>query len=377
MPSFVWGLIIGFVFALIGYVKNHFTKRLLDVDHSSDADYSIVAVIAAKNEESVIENTVRNLLDNSPRTFRVIVVDDKSTDSTYEILNKLTKEYPNLTVVRNTGAPGKSEALNVALDLVEEDIVLFLDADARVDWDFVKEYSKLFRSPKINVVFTDFESYNQSRTLAVILQDLYFSFIKAFVYSGLFSPTIFMNSGVFIRRKIFDVVGKFDPQTLVDDFDLALRLWKRKLKVKFVRGKRCKIQYAFRLRDLFKQHCRWYIGGIKKIFEQFSEGYYLGVIALVAIGAFVLFPMLMLVLAYLLKADYLLSTVMPLFWGILYSSSLFSYLFHDGHRPKEILINTIIGVPVMYAFFQIAILVSFVRSFEKKATWYKVKREKI
>ncbi|OAA21374.1 hypothetical protein [Kosmotoga sp. DU53] len=111
--------------------------------------------------------------------------------------------------------------------------------------------------------------------------------------------------------------------------------------------------------------------------KQFSEGYYLGIIAIVAIGAFVLFPILMLVLAYLLKADYLLSTVMPLFWGILYSSSLFSYLFHDGHRPKEILINTIIGVPVMYAFFQIAILVSFVRSFEKKSTWYKVKREKI
>lgn len=377
MPSFVWGLIIGFVFALIGYVKNHFTKKLLDVDHSGAVDYSVVAVIAAKNEESVIENTVRNLLDNSPQTFRVIVVDDKSTDSTYEILSKLTKEYPNLTVVQNTSAPGKSEALNVALDLVEEDIVLFLDADARVDWDFVKEYSKLFRSPKINVVFTDFESYNQSRTLAVILQDLYFSFIKAFVYSGLFSPTIFMNSGLFIRRKIFDVVGKFDPQTLVDDFDLALRLWKRKLKVKFVRGKRCKIQYAFRLRDLFMQHCRWYVGGIKKIFEQFSEGYYLGIIALVAIGAFVLFPILMLILAYLLKTDYPLSTVMPLFWGILYSSCLFSYLFHDGHRPREILINTIIGVPVMYAFFQIAILVSFVSAFKRETKWHKVKREKI
>ncbi|AKI98027.1 hypothetical protein IX53_09535 [Kosmotoga pacifica] len=378
MVIILYGLAIGFVIALIGYMKNRSTRNLFyDSTLGSDAiKYSIVAVIAAKNEERVIETTVRSLLSRSPKTFRAIVVDDNSTDSTYEILTELAKEYPNLVVQRNFDTPGKSGALNVALDMIKEDIVLFLDADARVDWDFVRKYSKLFDSPDINVVFADFESYNQSRTLAVILQDLYFSFIKAFVYSGLFSPTIFMNSGVFIRRQILDAVGKFDTQTLVDDFDLALRLMKNKIKVKFIMGEKCKIQYALSLKDLFYQHCRWYTGGIKKIAKQISQGRYLGILVFIAIGALTLFPVLMFILAYLLSAEYLLSVVLPFFLSILFSSTVTSYILHDGHRRKEMLINIILGAPLAYFLFQIAIIFSLIHAFGKKSVWHKVIREK-
>lgn len=378
MAIILYGLMIGFVLVLIGYIKNHSTRKLFHmVSSNSYIDgHSIVAIIAAKNEERVIEPTVRSLLSKAPENFKVIVVDDNSTDSTHDILTKLAKEFPNLTILRNLDVPGKSGALNSALKLIKEDIVLFLDADARVDWDFVKEYSKLFNLPRINVVFANFESYNRSRTLAVILQDLYFSFIKTFVYSGLFSPTIFMNSGVFIKKEILDTTGNFDPHTLVDDFDLALRLMKNKVKVNFVMGRKCKIQYALSLKDLFYQHCRWYTGGIKKIAQQISQGHYFGILVYIAIGALVLFPLLMPILAYSLDAEYLLSVVLPLFFSILYSSAVTSYLFYNRYRLKDMLVNITLGFPLTYVFFQLAIIFSLVRAFGEKTVWHKVKREK-
>jgi len=377
LAMILYGLMIGFVLALIGYIKNRSTRKLFHMASSNSYDdgHSIVAIIAAKNEERVIEPTVRSLLFKAPKNFKVIVVDDNSTDSTYDILTKLSKEFPNLIILHNFDVPGKSGALNSALKLVKEDIVLFLDADARVDWDFVKEYSTLFDLPGINVVFADFESYNRSRTLAVILQDLYFSFIKTFVYSGLFSKTIFMNSGIFIRKEILDTAGKFDPYTLVDDFDLALRLMKNKVKVNFVMGKKCRIQYALNLKDLFFQHCRWYIGGIKKIAQQISQGHYFGILVYITIGALVLFPLLIPILAYSLDAKYLLSVVFPLFFSALYSSAVASYLFYNRYRPKDMLVNITLGFPLGYVFFQLAIFFSLVRAFGKKSVWHKVKRE--
>jgi len=326
--------------------KNRSTRKLFHMASSNSYDdgHSIVAIIAAKNEERVIEPTVRSLLSKAPKNFKVIVVDDNSTDSTYDILTKLAKEFPNLIILHNFDVPGKSGALNSALKLVKEDIVLFLDADARVDWDFVKEYSTLFDLPGINVVFADFESYNRSRTLAVILQDLYFSFIKTFVYSGLFSKTM-------------------------------LRLMKNKVKVNFVMGKKCRIQYALNLKDLFFQHCRWYIGGIKKIAQQISQGHYFGILVYITIGALVLFPLLIPILAYSLDAKYLLSVVFPLFFSALYSSAVASYLFYNRYRPKDMLVNITLGFPLGYVFFQLAIFFSLVRAFGKKSVWHKVKRE--
>ena len=60
---------------------------------------SVIAVIPARNEAAVIGDAVRSVLEQDLPNLRVVVVDDRSTDATGDILDRLAAENPRLSVL--------------------------------------------------------------------------------------------------------------------------------------------------------------------------------------------------------------------------------------------------------------------------------------
>lgn len=92
----------------------------------------IAAIVPARNEEGNIESAVRSLAAQ-PEVGGIIVVDDESTDRTAEILARLAREIPRLTVLRSAELPagwvGKNHALWIGSRAASGDWLLFTDAD--------------------------------------------------------------------------------------------------------------------------------------------------------------------------------------------------------------------------------------------------------
>jgi len=351
------------------------TSRVLKKEPNPQEECSLAVVIATKNEEDVIENTIRTLLSDAPPSLRTIVV-DKSDDSTPAILDRLSTEFENLIVLRHEDPPGKPAALNIALEHVTEDIVLFLDADARLSWESTAQYMRAFRHSKIQAVFANFTCYNTRRTLAVILHDVYFSFAKAFVFSGLFSKPVFMTSGFFVRREVLDTVGRFDTNTIVDDFDLYLRMGKAGIQATFLHGPKCEIQYAFRMKEMLKQHCRWDTGWIRHLYEQIRRGRMQYVPVLGAVGLLALFPYIILIVAFALHSPFFVTVVLPMSIAAAYGAALCAYLFYDAHNVKEAVFNILLGMFLVFVLFQLTIVISSIKAFRKRHSWYKATRER-
>jgi chlorobactene glucosyltransferase len=96
----------------------------------------ISIVLAGKDEEDNIEACVRSLLDQDYPNYELIVVDDRSTDGTPEILVRLAKEYEDrLRVLRVTTLPpgwfGKHNAIRTGMAAASGEWLLFTDADCR------------------------------------------------------------------------------------------------------------------------------------------------------------------------------------------------------------------------------------------------------
>src|SRR4030095_15625459 len=74
-------------------------------------------VIAARDEEARIEQTIRHLFAQRAMEAEFILVDDRSTDRTSEILQRLAKEDPRLKVKRVDALPegwlGKCHACHI------------------------------------------------------------------------------------------------------------------------------------------------------------------------------------------------------------------------------------------------------------------------
>lgn len=85
-------------------------------------------LIPAKDEEASIGKVLKDLNNVIKKIkkykFEVIVIDDKSADSTGEIAKKFKAE-----VIRNKGRSGKGRALNLGFKHAKGDFIVMLDAD--------------------------------------------------------------------------------------------------------------------------------------------------------------------------------------------------------------------------------------------------------
>jgi dolichol-phosphate mannosyltransferase len=100
-------------------------------------------VIPARNEAGCIASTVKHLhleLSLNAVPHEIVVVDDGSTDETWEILGSMTANVPVLRPVRNTGKNGFGCAVVCGLDHMEGDAVVVMMADESDDCRDVLRY---------------------------------------------------------------------------------------------------------------------------------------------------------------------------------------------------------------------------------------------
>ena len=109
----------------------------------------LTVVIPARDEAGCITSTVEHLhlelrLRGVPH--EIIVVDDGSTDATWDILDQLAKRLPELAPVRNPGPHGFGRAIAFGLQHMTGDAVVIMMADESDDSRDVVRYWQLLNA---------------------------------------------------------------------------------------------------------------------------------------------------------------------------------------------------------------------------------------
>jgi cellulose synthase/poly-beta-1,6-N-acetylglucosamine synthase-like glycosyltransferase len=113
--------------------------------HKRDIEPTVTFIIAAHNEEVVIERRLANLLtlDYPPQKLEIIVVSDASTDTTDERVESVATKHPRvrlLTVSRG----GKVAAQNHAVRVTDGEILAFSDANTQWKPDALRKLVRNF-----------------------------------------------------------------------------------------------------------------------------------------------------------------------------------------------------------------------------------------
>lgn len=98
----------------------------------------ITVVIPAYNEEECIGDLLSDLKEQSFRNFEVILIDDGCTDRTAEIAKKFNAK------IFFSGKHNLAFNRNLGIRNAKGEIIVNLDADFRVNKDFLKEIGKCF-----------------------------------------------------------------------------------------------------------------------------------------------------------------------------------------------------------------------------------------
>ncbi len=140
----------------------------------------ITVIIPAKNEEEVIESVVRTVFnsDYPASKMRVIVVDDGSTDHTWEGMQRAKKESEfsdRLKLVRHERNYGKRVALASATAHAQGEIVVCIDSDSFVDKDAIRLLVQPFRDNRVMAVSGHGEAINKDEGILPRLQHYWYA----------------------------------------------------------------------------------------------------------------------------------------------------------------------------------------------------------
>ena len=119
---------------------------------SEDIAPGVAVVIAAHNEESVIEQIVESLLaQDYPGWLEVVVASDASTDGMDALVERLAERDGRVRLVRCPRG-GKVAAQNQAVRTVDADVVAFADAGAVWEPDALRKLVRSLADPKVGYV---------------------------------------------------------------------------------------------------------------------------------------------------------------------------------------------------------------------------------
>ncbi len=266
-----WTRLLIFYFALaclaggIAYLHyKHRQSKLKRISEQKSKENPLVSVIIPTyNEEGVIRKTIESVAHQSYDNIEIIVVDDNSTDRTWEILCELQKKIPNLRIFRKMGPKMKPQSLNEAVFFhMRGQYGLVIDADTRIPPDYVSQHLPEIMSTKHNIVLTGYQAYNRNRNILTWLQDNTFAWAELVTHGGLIGRTMLIGNGFFFKKKDFIAIGGLDPNTLVDDHHLSVKYYVNGKTIIFSDYPKSNIQMALTLKDFFHQQVRWFAGGI-------------------------------------------------------------------------------------------------------------------
>ncbi len=123
----VWTVYVLLVWRVLSVVE------ILEPGETPASLPSLTVVIPARNEEKTLEQGLRSVLAQQGVDFRVVLVNDHSTDRTGAIAEALAAQDSRLRVLHNPDLPpgwlGKCNAMHQGAAGIESEFVLFTDAD--------------------------------------------------------------------------------------------------------------------------------------------------------------------------------------------------------------------------------------------------------
>lgn len=222
---------------------------------------TVSVIIPAYNAENYILETIESILTQSYKDFEIIVVDDKSTDNTKNIVMQIASDKIRYFCLDENHS-GPSRPRNIGIKLALGKYIAFCDSDDLYTPNRLKSAVNFLESNgDLGMIFTDEQQFDDKtgKELGNFLHgyNLFHSLSKKKInenlyiiksedaFNCLFYENYILTCGVTCRRSIFTKIGYFDESlTNGDDRDMWFRIT-RKFSIGFIDD----IGFRYRVRE--------------------------------------------------------------------------------------------------------------------------------
>ncbi|NOJ32775.1 MAG: hypothetical protein DA329_11615, partial [Candidatus Nitrosocosmicus sp.] len=231
----------------------------------------ITIMIPAHNEEAGIKASIEAALKTKYKNKEIIVIDDGSTDNTYQIAKMFSEKGLIKLLHRKQASGSKAAALNYGFMYATGDLILCMDGDTLLVEDSLQNAVGYFDDEEVKAVSGNVKILSGDEDVTNTLTNAQkYEYLIAIELGRSFTSALnilLVISGAFgiFRRDIFSNTGKFDKDTITEDFDLTLKIRKTKGKIPFIRDSIARTYCPNNWKAWIKQRRRWAHGQMQTL----------------------------------------------------------------------------------------------------------------
>ena len=363
------------IILLINKFKN---KKLLDSPH----DYypSISFIVAAYNEEDCIETKIINSLEQiyPPDKLEFIFITDGSTDSTADIIRR----YSSVKLLHLNERKGKSAAVNRAAEIAQNEILIFSDANTKLNKDACLNISQHYFDNAVGgvagekkVISSDADNGNATSSEGFYWK--YESLLKKL--DSDFHTVVGAAGELFsVRRHLYQAVP---AEVILDDFIISMKIAQQGFRIIYEPSAFAMELPSFSMQDEKKRKIRIAAGGFQSM-AMLPEALFFwkhAKLSFLYISHRVLrWTLSPLCLALALLSSFILTVFQAHFYAFAFFIQALFYLaavlysIFPGIGKKV----SILKLPYYFSFMNISVFKGFLKFVQKKqsSAWDKAKR---
>jgi cellulose synthase/poly-beta-1,6-N-acetylglucosamine synthase-like glycosyltransferase len=230
---------------------------------------SVTFMIPCWNEAETIDKTIASVraLDYPSEKVHIVLVDDGSTDNTWEVLQRYQGQERMQVFTKENG--GKHTALNFAIPHIQTELACSIDADTFIEKDALKKIASYFvRRPELSAV-GGAVLIERPKTFAQRAQSVEY---QMFAYS---KKVLGMLDGVMVvpgafsvfKKSALESIGGYKKAHNLEDLELTYRFQVNGYKVDHCHNAIVYTKGPDSIRALFRQRLRWSYGFINNTID--------------------------------------------------------------------------------------------------------------
>lgn len=177
------------------------------------------------NAEETVASAIQSLLNQSYENIEILIVDDCSTDSTFNICNDFAKKSNNILLYKNDKNIGLTKSLNFLISKSNGNLIARQDADDISDYRRIEKQIIFMNNNKLDASSTRAKCINKNKTIPGFSYYLPKKFIIKF-------KNPFIHGSLIIKKDVLNEIGLYNEHFyFAQDYKLMNDLLKHNFKV--------------------------------------------------------------------------------------------------------------------------------------------------
>ena len=180
----------------------------------------ISVIVNCHNGEKYLESCLNSIINQNYKDYEVIIWDNASTDNSKKIVKKFKDK--KIKYFRHPIKENLYMARNRAIEVSLGQLIAFLDCDDWWDCNYLSSREKFFNNNDYDVFYNNVLSFYEKNNKFKKYKN--YSLPNGKIFDFLAKDYFIIISGLIIRKKVFDKIGKFNSKfNIIGDFEFIMK----------------------------------------------------------------------------------------------------------------------------------------------------------